>query len=55
MTAAQFTAWLTSNESDMLEFKKSTAKKDCAHRTLCAFANGQGEYVLFGENLQARR
>ena len=40
--------WLASGESVTLEFKKSTAEKDRACRTLCAFANGQGGRVLFG-------
>jgi ATP-dependent DNA helicase RecG len=31
-----------------VEFKKSTAEKDRACRTLCAFANGEGGRVLFG-------
>ena len=35
-------------ESASLEFKKSTAEKDRACRTLCAFANGHGGRVLFG-------
>jgi ATP-dependent DNA helicase RecG len=36
------------SESPTLEFKKSTAEKERACRTLCAFANGQGGRVLFG-------
>ena len=35
-------------ESQTVEFKKSTAEKDRACRTLCAFANGQGGELLFG-------
>ena len=35
-------------ESLTLEFKKSTAEKDRACRSLCAFANGQGGRLLFG-------
>jgi ATP-dependent DNA helicase RecG len=35
-------------ESVTLEFMKSTAEKERACRTLCAFANGQGGQVLFG-------
>ncbi|MBN8498473.1 MAG: putative DNA binding domain-containing protein [Candidatus Accumulibacter sp.] len=35
-------------ESATLEFKKSTAEKDRACRTLCAFANGQGGQLVFG-------
>ncbi|MDR2196030.1 MAG: putative DNA binding domain-containing protein, partial [Gallionellaceae bacterium] len=35
-------------ESSTVEFKKSTAEKDRACRTLCAFANGEGGRVLFG-------
>lgn len=30
-------------ESQTVEFKKSTAEKDRACRTLCAFANSQGD------------
>lgn len=48
MIASQLAAWLTSGESSTLEFKKSTAEKDRACRTLCAFANDQGGRVLFG-------
>ena len=35
-------------ESLTLELKKSTAEKDRACRSLCALANGQGGYVVFG-------
>ena len=48
VTREQVTSWAASGESDALEFKKSTAEKDRACRTLCAFANGQGGRVLFG-------
>lgn len=48
MTNAPLDFWLRSGESVTLEFKKSTAEKDRACRTLCAFANGQGGRVLFG-------
>lgn len=41
-------AWAALGESDTLEFKKSTAEKDRACRSLCAFANGRGGRVLFG-------
>jgi ATP-dependent DNA helicase RecG len=43
-----FSSKFASSESPTLEFKKSTAEKDRACRTLCAFANGQGGRVLFG-------
>jgi predicted HTH transcriptional regulator len=46
--------WLASGESVSLEFKKSTAEKDRACRTLCAFANGQGGRVLFGVTLAGK-
>ena len=46
VTREQVTSWAASGESDALEFKKSTAEKDRACRTLCAFANGQGGRVL---------
>jgi ATP-dependent DNA helicase RecG len=48
MIVTKITAWLASGESATLEFKTSTAEKDRACRTLCAFANGQGGRVLFG-------
>ncbi len=48
MTPDQIAAWAASGESETLEFKKSTAEKDRACCTLCAFANGQGGRLLFG-------
>jgi ATP-dependent DNA helicase RecG len=48
MSFSPLTPWLPSSESVTVEFKKSTAEKDRACRTLCAFANGQGGRVLFG-------
>lgn len=39
---------VSAGESLSLELKKSTAEKDRACRTLCAFANGQGGQVVFG-------
>jgi len=39
---------IAAGESLTLELKKSTAEKDRACRTLCAFANGQGGYLVFG-------
>jgi ATP-dependent DNA helicase RecG len=39
---------VSGGESVTLEFKKSTAEKDKACRTLCAFANGQGGDLVFG-------
>ena len=39
---------VSDGESVTLEFKKSTAEKDKACRTLCAFANGQGGELVFG-------
>ncbi len=33
---------IAAGESQTLELKKSTAEKDRACRTLCAFANGRG-------------
>ncbi|MEK6558078.1 MAG: RNA-binding domain-containing protein, partial [Candidatus Margulisiibacteriota bacterium] len=35
-------------ESSILELKKSTAEKERACRTICAFANGQGGQLVFG-------
>jgi ATP-dependent DNA helicase RecG len=48
MTPDQIIALTAAGESTTFEFKKSTAEKDRACRTLCAFANGQGGRVLFG-------
>ena len=39
---------VSGGESVTLEFKKSTAEKEKACRTLCAFANGQGGDLIFG-------
>ncbi|MDO4682264.1 MAG: ATP-binding protein [Lautropia sp.] len=44
----QLADWLQAGESVALEFKKSTAEKERACRTLCAFANRQGGVLLFG-------
>ena len=41
-------SWVALGESTTQEFKKSTAEKDRACRSLCAFANGRGGRVLFG-------
>lgn len=48
IAAEHIRAWVATGESETLEFKKSTAEKDRACRTLCAFANGQGGRLLFG-------
>jgi ATP-dependent DNA helicase RecG len=48
MTAKQIAKWTAAGESTTLEFKKSTAEKERACRTLCAFANGEGGRLLFG-------
>ena len=45
---ANLAAMAAAGESETVEFKKSTAEKDRACRTLCAFANGQGGQLLFG-------
>jgi len=39
---------IAAGESLTLELKKSTAEKDRACRTPCAFANGRGGQVVFG-------
>jgi ATP-dependent DNA helicase RecG len=39
---------MASGESEVVEFKKSTAEKEKAFRTICAFANGQGGSLVFG-------
>lgn len=48
MTPNQLTALAAAGESETMEFKKSTAEKDRACRTLCGFANGKGGRLLFG-------
>ena len=35
-------------ESENLEFKKTTGQRTAAAKTVCAFLNGHGGYVLFG-------
>ena len=35
-------------ESENLEFKKTTSQRTAAAKTVCAFLNGHGGYVLFG-------
>jgi ATP-dependent DNA helicase RecG len=35
-------------ESDRVEFKRSTGQRTEAAKTVCALANGQGGFVLFG-------
>jgi ATP-dependent DNA helicase RecG len=48
MSPEQITAWAAVGESATLEFKKSTAEKDRACHSLCAFANSQGGLVPLG-------
>lgn len=48
MTRDELTSLAASGESETQEFKKSTAEKDRACRTLCALANGQGGRLFFG-------
>jgi ATP-dependent DNA helicase RecG len=47
-SAVQIAALAAAGESETIEFKKSTAEKDRACRTLCGFANGNGGRLLFG-------
>ena len=42
MTRAELLTLIAGGESSALELKKSTAEKERACRTLCAFANGEG-------------
>lgn len=35
-------------ESENLEFKKTTGQRTVVAKTVCAFLNGHGGYVLFG-------
>lgn len=46
--ADQLKRLVAQGESARVEFKKSTAEKDRACRTLCAFANGHGGDLIFG-------
>ena len=46
--SSQLAGLVKQGESATLEFKKSTAEKDRACRTLCAFANGQSGQLVFG-------
>jgi len=48
MTPDQIAALAAAGESETIEFKKSTAEKDRACRTLCGFANGNGGRLLLG-------
>ncbi len=48
MTAAQLEAEVAKGESDTLEFKKSTAEREAAMKTLCGMHNGAGGRVLIG-------
>ena len=48
MTISALNTLIAAGESRRLELKKSTAEKDRACRTLCAFANGRGGQVVFG-------
>lgn len=47
-TVDQVTAFAQSGESEILEFKKSTAELRRAGETLCGFLNGDGGRVLIG-------
>ncbi len=48
MNLDELQALIAAGESLTLEFKKSTAEKDRACRSLCALANAQGGRLLFG-------
>ena len=48
MNIAALRTLIAVGESPTLELKKSTAEKDRACRSLCAFANDQGRQVVFG-------
>ena len=48
MNLAALQTLIAEGESQTLELKKSTAEKDRACRSLCAFANGQGGQLVFG-------
>ncbi|MBL8842982.1 MAG: ATP-binding protein [Planctomycetes bacterium] len=48
MNPDQLADLAAAGESATLEFKKSTAEKERAFRTVCAFANGEGGRVVIG-------
>lgn len=48
MTEAQLVELVAQGESDTLEFKKTTAEKEAAMKTLCGMLNGSGGRVLIG-------
>lgn len=48
MTLVALQSLVAQGESDILEFKRSTAELKRAGETLCAFLNGQGGKVLIG-------
>lgn len=48
MNLPELETLIAAGESATLELKKSTAEKDRACRTLCAFANGGGGWLVFG-------
>jgi ATP-dependent DNA helicase RecG len=48
LTLSELKNLVALGESSSLEFKKSTAEKERACRTLCAFANLKGGVLLFG-------
>lgn len=48
MNLPELETLIATGESAALELKKFTAKKDRACRTLCAFANGEGGWLVFG-------
>lgn len=48
MTRDELTRIVAGGESDRVEFKRSTGQRSEAMKTVCAFLNGLGGYVLFG-------
>ncbi len=46
MTETHLAALVAQGESDTLEFKKTTAEREAALRTVCALLNGSGGRVL---------
>ncbi|MDQ5921114.1 MAG: ATP-dependent helicase RecG [Pseudomonadota bacterium] len=48
MNLEQISILANQSESDVVEFKKSTAQLKSAYETTCAFLNGNGGTVLFG-------
>ncbi|MCO6459149.1 MAG: hypothetical protein J5I93_27890 [Pirellulaceae bacterium] len=47
MTETQLAELVAQGDSDTLEFKKTTAEKEAAMKTLCGLLNGNGGFCSF--------